>query len=222
MINIGVLASGRGTNLQAIIDAIEDKRLEGSIKAVISDLSGAKVLERAKRRGIETAVVERGGFSTRESFEKELVRIFRAQGVELVVLAGFMRILGSDFLDAFPMRIINIHPSLLPSFTGLDVQKRALEYGVKFAGCTVHFVDKGMDTGPIIIQAAVPVLDGDTVESLSARILAEEHRILPQAIELFAKGKLKIEGRKVFVEGHPGADPDSAVENPGVCIFRRE
>ncbi|GMR04562.1 MAG: phosphoribosylglycinamide formyltransferase [Thermodesulfobacteriota bacterium] len=219
MVNIGVLASGRGTNLQAIIDAVRDKRLDASIRVVISDHPGAGVLERAKGCSIETRVVERSGFPTKKAFEDEITKVLKERGVELVVLAGFMRILSPTFLDAFPMKIINIHPSLLPSFSGLEVQKRALEYGVKFTGCTVHFVDKGMDTGPIIIQAVVPVEDGDTVETLSARILAEEHRILPQAIELFSQRRLRVEGRRVFADGRPGRGPGDAVENPVALIF---
>ena len=216
MINLGVLASGRGSNLQAIMDAIDDGRLDASVKVVVSDNPSAFVLERAVGRGIYAVVIKKEDFPSKEAFDREMVRVLTEAGVELVVLAGFMRILSPVVIDAFPMRIMNIHPSLLPSFPGLEVQKKALEYGVKFSGCTVHFVDRGVDTGPVIIQAVVPVVDNDTVESLSDRILAEEHRIYPQAIKLFAEGRLNVKGRRVFLRGHPGADPNFCAENPAV------
>src|SRR5574340_342898 len=198
-LRIGVLVSGSGTNLQSIIAAIESKRLNAVIKAVISDNPQAFALERAKKHGIPNEVILKKDFPSREEFDRFLSEKLKGHGVELVVLAGFMRIISKVMLEAFPMRIMNIHPSLLPSFPGLDVQKKALDFGVKFSGCTVHFVDEGLDSGPIIIQAAVPVNDNDTVEDLKKRILAEEHRIYPQAIELFAEGRLEIRGRRVFV-----------------------
>lgn len=218
MVSIGVLVSGSGTNLQSIIDAIEGGGLSASIRVVISNKPDAYALERAKKHGIKTAVVRVKDFPSRESYDTEVLRLLREHGVELVVLAGFMRLISSVLLEGYPMRIINIHPSLLPSFPGLEVQKAALEHGVKFSGCTVHFVDGGLDSGPIIIQAAVPVKDEDTVESLSKRILAEEHRIYPQAIQLFSEGRLEIRGRRVFVRD--SSTDARAVENPSVTILK--
>lgn len=217
MVNIGVLVSGSGTNLQSIIDAIEGGSLSASIRVVISNKPDAYALERAKKHGIQTAVVRVKDFPTRELFDAEVLRLLREAGVELVVLAGFMRLISSVLLEGYPMRIINIHPSLLPSFPGLEVQKAALEYGVRFSGCTVHFVDSGLDSGPIIIQAVVPVKDEDTVESLQKRILAEEHKIYPQAIQLFSEGRIEVRGRRVFVRD--GKAPSSTLSNPTVAIF---
>lgn len=212
MLKLGVLVSGNGSNLQAIIDAIEAKRLDAGIKIVVSNKEGAFALERAKKNGIKTAIITKEAFPDRDKFDAELVRVLIHAGVELVVLAGFLRILTPAVLRAFPMRIMNIHPSLLPSFTGLDVQKKALEYGVRFAGATVHFVDEGLDTGPIIMQAVVPVKDDDTVKTLSERILDEEHRIYPEAIRLFSEGRLRITGRRVHIKDP--LEPDTALENP--------
>lgn len=203
MVKIGILASGNGSNLQAIIDAIETKRLDAEIRVVISDNSSAYALERAKKHSIKTAIITKDKFPKKNAFDIELNRLLKEMGVELVVLAGFMRILSPAVIKAFPMRVMNIHPSLLPSFPGLDVQKKALDYGVRFSGCTVHFIDEGMDTGPIIMQAVVPVKEGDTVETLSKRILSEEHRIYPEAIRLFSEGRLVIQGRRVSIK-----DPD--------------
>ncbi len=200
MIDIGVLASGRGSNLQAIMDEIESGRLDAAIKVVISDNPGATALERAHARSIPVKVIERGPYPTREAFDAELVKTLKDHGAVLVVLAGFMRVLSPAFIRAFPMSVINIHPSLLPSFPGLDVHKKTLEHGVKFSGCTVHFVDEKLDSGPIIIQAVVPVLDDDTVETLSSRILVEEHRIYPRAIQLISKGRVSTVGRRVFIK----------------------
>lgn len=216
MVNIGVLVSGSGTNLQSIIDSVEAGRLQASIKVIISNRPDAYALERAKKHGIATAVVRVKDFPEREAFDAEVLRVLRENGVELIVLAGFMRIISRVLLDAYYMRIMNIHPSLLPSFPGLEVQKAAIEYGVKFSGCTVHFVDGGLDSGPIIIQAVVPVKDEDTIESLSKRILAEEHRIYPQAIQLFSEGRLEVRGRRVFIRG--SQPPASAVTNPQITI----
>lgn len=198
---LGVLASGRGSNLQALIDSIKCGRLNAQIAVVISDVEDAFALERARAAGIPALYVEPGPKKSHlsEEAERGIIETLETFGVDLVALAGFMRILGSGILRRFKMRIMNIHPSLLPSFRGLHAQKQALDYAVKYSGCTVHFVDEGVDTGPIIIQAAVPVLDGDTEDSLSERILREEHRIYTEAVSLFAAGRLKVEGRKVVV-----------------------
>lgn len=218
MVNLGVLVSGSGSNLQSIIDSVEAGALEASVKVVITDNPEAYALERAKKHGIPTVVLHKKGYGSREEFDRAVVRELREHGVELVALAGFMRIISPVMLEAFPMRIMNIHPSLLPAFPGLDVQRKALEHGVKFSGCTVHFVDGGLDSGPIIIQAVVPVLDADTPETLSKRILAEEHRIYPHAIRLFSEGRLNILGRRVFVEKGPEAS--GAMENPKITVPR--
>lgn len=214
MVNLGVLVSGSGSNLQSIIDSVEAKTLDASVKVVISDNAGAYALERAGKHDIPTVVLHKKDYGSREAFDAAVVAELRERGVELVVLAGFMRIISPVLLEAFPMRIMNIHPSLLPAFPGLGVQKKALEHGVKFSGCTVHFVDGGLDSGPIIIQAVVPVLDSDTPETLSKRILAEEHRIYPHAIRLFSEGRLKVRGRRVFVEDAPAAS--GTMENPKI------
>jgi phosphoribosylglycinamide formyltransferase-1 len=198
---LGVLISGGGTNLQAIIDAIESGGLDATIRVVISNREDAAGLERAAKRRIPTAVVDHRKFATREDFDETVVEILRAQGVELVVLAGFMRLLSPVFVKAFSNRVLNIHPALLPAFPGLHAQKKALEAGVRVSGCTVHFVNEECDQGPIIIQAAVPVFSDDTEESLSARILEQEHRIYPKAIQLYSQGRLRVSGNKVRVEG---------------------
>ncbi|WKZ31649.1 MAG: phosphoribosylglycinamide formyltransferase [Thermodesulfobacteriota bacterium] len=213
MVNIGVLVSGSGTNLQSIIDEIEAGRLDASIKVVVSNKPDSFALERARKHDIPVAVVRVKDFPQKEAFDAEVLRILKEHGVELVVLAGFMRIITRVLLDSFHMKVMNIHPSLLPSFPGLEVQKAALEYGVKFSGCTVHFVDDGVDTGPVIVQAVVPVKDEDTVESLSKRILAEEHRIYPRAIQLYSEGRLEVRGRRVFVRD--AKSPSGGMENPG-------
>lgn len=217
MISLGVLVSGGGTNLQSIIDAIESKRLDAGIKVIISNNPDAFALERAKKHGIPTEIILKDGFPSREAYDEHLAKVLKERGVELVTLAGFMRIITKPLIDAFPMRIMNIHPALLPSFPGLHVQKKALEHGVKFSGCTVHFVDLGVDSGPIIIQAVVPVKDDDTVETLSKRILGEEHRIYPQAIQLFSESRLHVSGRRVFIKDGP--EPSGALENPPVTLF---
>ena len=200
MIDIAVLVSGSGTNLQSIIDAIEAGNIEARIKLVLSDNGDAYALERAKKHDIPVEVISRGDFPKREAFDRELAARLKEHSIELVVLAGFMRILSPVMIEAFPERIINIHPSLLPAFPGLDVQRKAIEHGVKFSGCTVHFVDEGLDSGPIILQAAVPVLDDDTVESLKKRILAEEHKIYPKAIDYISKGLIEVDGRRVTLK----------------------
>jgi phosphoribosylglycinamide formyltransferase-1 len=196
---IGVLISGGGTNLQAIIDAIERQELTATIKIVISNRADASGLERARKHGIPTTVIPHKDFSSREAFEASLTHALQTSGVQLVVLAGFMRLLSPFFIRSFPQRIMNIHPALLPSFPGTHAQRQALERGVRIAGATVHFVDEETDHGPIIIQAAVPVYPNDTEESLSMRILAQEHRIYPYAIQLYAEGRLDIRGHTVVV-----------------------
>ena len=196
---IGVVVSGRGSNLQSIIDHITEGKLNVEIAVVVSDHKEAFALERAAKAGIPTAVVERKGCKDKAEFEDKIDAALREAGAEVVVLAGFMRILTGHFISRWEHKIINIHPALLPSFKGLDAQGQAVDYGVKVAGCTVHFVDEGTDTGPIILQKVVPVLDDDTEETLAARILKEEHKALPEAIQLWADGKLTIKGRKVYV-----------------------
>ena len=200
LLKLGILISGNGSNLQSIIDHIEKGSLKAIIKIVISNNPDAYGLTRAKKHGIPIVVLKNGDFKNKEDFDLELLNILKNNSVDLVILAGFMRIITSTILNAFPQKIMNIHPALLPSFPGIHGQKQALEYGVKLSGCTVHFVDEGVDTGPIIIQSAVQVFDDDTEETLAARILKEEHWIYPQAIQLFAEGKIEIKGRKVHIK----------------------
>jgi len=200
MINIGVLASGRGTNLQAIIEAIEDGKIAGEIKVVMSDHPKACALKRAQQYLIDTRYIDFKEFKNREDFDKEIIKILKEKKIDLVVLAGYMRILSPYFIRAYQNKIMNIHPALLPSFPGLHAQKQAIGNGVKISGCTVHFVDEGVDSGPIILQKAVEVKDNDTEESLAERILKEEHQIYPQAIQLFSQGRLIIKGRKIFIK----------------------
>ncbi|MGZ8448497.1 MAG: phosphoribosylglycinamide formyltransferase [Candidatus Deferrimicrobiaceae bacterium] len=200
---IAVLISGSGSNLQAIIDASEKGEIPCTVGIVISNKVDAYGLVRAKKHGIATEVVDHRAFPGREEFDAKLVEILRGSGAELVCLAGFMRVLTPVFVRAFPNRILNIHPALLPSFPGTHGPRQALSYGVRFSGCTVHFLDEGVDTGPVIVQAVVPVYDDDTEETLAARILVQEHRIYPMAIRLYFSRKLVIEGRKVKVKGEP-------------------
>ncbi len=192
-----VLVSGGGTNLQALLDARDD--LGAELRVVVSNRADAFALERARRAGVEAMCLSHKDFATREDFDRALRDALLARGVELVVLAGFMRVLTPVFLDAFPDRVINVHPALLPAFPGVDAQAQALAHGVKVTGCTVHLVDAGVDTGPILAQAAVPVRDDDTVETLRARILAEEHRLLPAAVRDVAAGRVTREGRRARV-----------------------
>ena len=215
-VNVGVLVSGRGSNLQAIFDAIDEGWLNVRVKAVLSDREDAYALERAARRRVAASFIDPSAAGSREEYDRALVSKLREEEVELVVLAGFMRILSPFFIESFRNSIMNIHPALLPSFPGLHVQKKALDHGVKFSGCTVHFVDKGVDTGPVIIQAVVPVLDDDTEESLSERILRQEHRVYPRAIQLYAEGRLEIRGRRVFVSGDGGVKDHSHLINPAL------
>lgn len=217
-VSIGVLVSGSGSNLQSIIDHIENGTLDAEIKIVISNNSDAYALERCIEHGVPTAVVDHHEFGTREGFDRRTITILKSSGVELVVMAGFMRILSHEFFRAFPLRIMNIHPALLPSFPGIHVQQKAVEYGVKFSGCTVHFADEGVDSGPIIIQSVVPVYDDDDANTLSARILKEEHKIYPQAIQYYAEGKIEVEDRKVFIRNGQRL-AENALHNPPLTMF---
>lgn len=201
MVNLGVLASGKGSNLEAIIDAIERKELDAEISCVLSDVKDAFALERARRRGIAAVYIPPGHFKTilAPDAEKKYIETLKENNVELVILAGFMRVIKKNMIEAFRNRIINIHPSLLPAFPGIESWRQALEYGAKVTGVTVHFVDEGIDTGPIILQEPVPIMDDDTPETLHRRIQEKEHILFPKAIKLFAEGKLKIRGRKVLI-----------------------
>ena len=205
-IRLGVLVSGRGSNLQAIIDAINQGKINASIEIVISDREDAYALKRAEENHIKNIFVNPKEFESKQEFEKEIIRLLKENSVELICLAGFMRVLSPDIVRAFKDRIINIHPSLLPSFPGLHVQKKALEHGVKFSGCTVHFVDEGVDTGPVIIQAVVPIFDNDTEDSLSERILKQEHKIYPRAVQLIAEQRVTKKDRRVFIKNYREKD----------------
>ena len=221
MLPIAVLISGSGSNLQSIIDRIEQKVLHAEIKVVISNKAEAYGLTRAKKHNLPTEVIEHQNFSSREEFDRTMVDVIKAAGAEAVILAGFMRILTPVFIQAFPNKILNIHPAILPSFPGVHGQAQAADYGVRFSGCTVHFVDEKMDHGPIIIQAVVPAYTNDDGQSLGQRILKWEHRIYPQAIEWLAQGRLKIVGRKVEVENSPAVfvqvdENEPALVNPGL------
>lgn len=201
-VSLGVLASGRGSNFQAVIDAAEAGRLDAAIRVLIVDNPDAYAIERAKKHGIEHLILQPKQYSTKDLYFEAVADVLKGREVDLVVLAGFMRVVRKPLLDAFPLRVMNIHPALLPSFPGLHGQSQAVEYGVKISGCTVHFVDEGMDTGPVIIQAAVPVFPDDSEETLSERILTMEHRIYPEAIQLFAEGRLTVEGRIVKIRDY--------------------
>ncbi|MCP9469302.1 MAG: phosphoribosylglycinamide formyltransferase [Nitrospira sp.] len=204
-LRVAVLASGRGSNLQAIIDAIETGQLEATIVAVISNKKDAQALERARNHGVPDVFVDPKPFAglpdSREAYDRAILEILQQRDAELVLLAGYMKIVTSVLVNAYQNRMMNIHPSLLPSFPGLHGQKQALDWGCKLAGCTVHFVTEGVDEGPIIIQAAVPIFDDDTPDTLAARILVQEHKIYPRAVQLFAEGRLRVEGRRVYIDG---------------------
>ena len=204
MMTLGVLASGSGTNLQSILDAVAGGTLQARIAVVISNVASAQALDRARAAGVEALVIPHKAYADRESFDAALVAALRERGVDLVVLAGFMRLVTSVLLDAFPMRIVNVHPALLPAFPGVHAQQQAFDYGVRIAGCTVHFVDRGTDTGPIIAQAAVPVLDDDDEPALRARILAEEHALLPKVLQWIAEGRVRVEPPVAPGEGRAG------------------
>jgi len=207
-LRVGVLASGRGSNLQAVIDAIEAGRLDATIVLVLSNKKDAVALERARKHGLTEVFLDPKPFAgqpdSREAYDRAVLDVLRKHDVELVLLAGYMKIVTPVLVKAYENRMMNIHPSLLPSFPGLDAQKRALDHGVKLSGCTVHFVTEGVDEGPIIIQAAVPILEGDTPETLAARILVEEHKIYPKAVQLYAEGRLNVSGRVVRISGASG------------------
>jgi phosphoribosylglycinamide formyltransferase-1 len=208
-LRVAVLASGRGSNLQAIIDAIEAGQVQAQIVAVLSNKREAVALERARKHGLTDIFVDPKPFAgrpdSREAYDRALLEILQQHDVELVLLAGYMKIVTAVLVNAYANRMMNIHPSLLPSFPGLDVQKKAIDWGCKLAGCTVHFVTEGVDEGPIIIQAAVPILDADTSETLAARILLQEHKIYPRAVQLFAEGRLHVDSRRVVIDA---AKPD--------------
>lgn len=211
---LGVLVSGSGSNLQALLDACARPDFPAEVAVVVSNVGTAFALERARKAGVAAVVVDHKAFGSRADFEKALVDTLVSAGVEWVCLAGFMRLLGVDFLGRFPGRVLNIHPSLLPAFPGLHAQRQALERGVKLAGCTVHFVDPGMDTGPIIAQAVVPVLPGDDEAALTARILKEEHRLFPLVVKLVTTGAVRLEGGRVVTAAGPALGEQS-LRNPG-------
>jgi phosphoribosylglycinamide formyltransferase-1 len=213
-LRLGVLASGRGSNFQSIIDAIDSKTLTAEIALLITDNPDAPAIQRAKRHHIEYLAITPKEFNSRDAFYTKVAAELNERDVDLVLLAGFMRIVGKPLIEAFPDRIMNIHPALLPAFPGLHGQKQAVEYGAKVSGCTVHFVDEGMDTGPVIIQAAVPVYHDDTEETLSERILKFEHKIYPEAVRLFSEGRIEVDGRIVRIKEQ--SPSDQAVVNPRV------
>jgi len=199
-LQLGVLVSGNGTNLQAILDAIEGGQLDAEVRLVVSDQPQAFALKRAEKHRIPTAVVVRKDFTDRPSFEKKILDLLKDQGVRCVVLAGFMRLLSPQFIGAYPQRIVNIHPALLPAFPGLEAIRQAFDYGSPVTGVTVHFVDEGCDTGPIIAQRAIEVDPKDTLESLSERIHRVEHELYPQVLQWISEGRVKVEGRKVVIQ----------------------
>lgn len=214
-VRIGVLASGSGSNLQAIIDAVEAGKIKSEIAVVISDNKKAYALERAKKHNIPAIFIDPKQLRRREDYDLAILGKLREHNVDLVLLAGYMRLVSMVLVEAYENRMINIHPALLPSFPGLHVQKKVIDYGARFSGCTVHFVDGGMDTGPIIIQAVVPVLPDDTEDALAARILKREHQIYPEAVRLFCEGRLKVAGRVVTVKGYAG-EPEGFMINPPI------
>jgi phosphoribosylglycinamide formyltransferase 1 len=193
VITLGVLVSGTGSNLQAILDAVAQKKLDARVAVVVSNVAGAGGLERAREAGVEAVVVDHKAYADRRAFDAAVVEVLRARGVEVVVLAGFMRLVTDVLLGAFPMRVVNVHPSLLPAFPGVHSQQQAFDYGVRVAGCTVHLVDGGTDTGPILAQASVSVEEDDDAESLRLRILAREHELLPRVLQWMAEGRVTVE-----------------------------
>jgi len=199
-VNIAVLCSGSGTNLQAIIDSIKSGYVRATIAVVVSDKKDAYALERARRAGVDAVTIEPAKFKTRQDFDTAMAKVLKEKKVELVVLAGFMRLLSPYFIKEYKDRILNVHPALLPAFKGTHGIKDALEYGVRITGATVHFVDDKLDNGPVILQRAVEVKQDDTEDTLLERVHKEEHRIYPEAIKLFVEGKLKVEGRKVIIQ----------------------
>jgi phosphoribosylglycinamide formyltransferase 1 len=217
-INLGVLVSGSGSNLQSVIDNIEKGLLDAEIKVIISNNADAYALVRAKKHNIPSVIIKHQDFENREDLDRKMIDILKSFSVDLVVMAGFMRLLSPVFLNAFPMKIMNIHPAILPAFPGIHAQKRAADYGVRFSGCTVHFADEGVDSGPIIIQAIVPAYDDDTEDTLAARILKEEHRIYPQAIQFYAEGRIEVIGRKIRIKGSERI-PEKPLHNPPLKAF---
>ena len=213
-VRLGVLISGGGSNMQSIIDRIEEGRLSAEVAVVISNDANAFGLKRAEKHGLPHLAIDHREFNSREAFDKRLTEELLRHHVDLVVLAGFMRLLTPVLLEAFPHRVMNIHPALLPSFPGTHVWQDQLDHGVRFAGCTVHFVDAGMDTGPIIIQAVVPVLGSDDADTLAARILKQEHRIYPQAIQLYAEGRLRVDNKRVIIDPPLDLQDDLSLVNP--------
>ncbi|HPC54502.1 MAG TPA: phosphoribosylglycinamide formyltransferase [Methanolinea sp.] len=207
MKRIAALASGRGSNFQAVIDAIRQGSIPAECVGLVSDNPGAYAITRARSAGIPVFIVDYSRYSTKDEYEADLLRVMKSLHADLFVLAGYMRILGAGIVREFPGKLINIHPALLPSFAGLHAQRQAIEYGVRVSGCTVHFVDEGVDTGPIIVQSCVPVLPGDDEESLSERILKEEHRCLPRAIRAFCEDRIRVSGRRVSIVGEDSAPP---------------
>ncbi len=216
MLTLGILASGRGSNFQSIIDSIASGFLKANIAVLITDNPNAYAIERARKHNIDSLVLKPRDFTNKDTYYAHIARELKERGVELVVLAGFMRVIGKALIDQYKNKIMNIHPALLPSFPGLHGQKQAVDYGVRISGCTVHFVDEGMDTGPVIIQAAVPAYHDDTEETLSERILKQEHKIFPYAIRLYEEGRIYVEGRKVFIKGDR---QDSFLINPSCPFF---
>jgi phosphoribosylglycinamide formyltransferase-1 len=220
VIRIGVLASGSGTNLQALLDACAAGRIDGRVAVVFSNVPGARAVARAGAVGAETVVRPSKGVADRAAYDRELIDLLRSRDVDLVCLAGYMRILSAEFIAAFGPtpasrgcpRLMNVHPALLPSFPGLHAQRQALAHGARVSGCTVHFVEEGVDAGPIVVQAAVPVLPDDSEETLAARILVQEHRIFPQAVQWFAQGRLSLDGRSVRLDG--AGEPSPALTSP--------
>jgi phosphoribosylglycinamide formyltransferase-1 len=201
---LGVLISGRGTNLKALIDAIQTRRLDAEIAVVVSNRADAAGLDLARAAGIEALVLDHRGYPSRADYDAKLAIELRARRVDLVCLAGFMRLVGAPLLDAFPGAILNIHPSLLPAFPGVNAQQQAIDHGVKVSGATVHLVTQELDGGPIVLQAAVPVLEADTAETLAARILVEEHRLYPEAVRMMLSGGWRVDGRRVVAQNTPG------------------
>jgi phosphoribosylglycinamide formyltransferase-1 len=215
MLKIGVLASGRGSNFQAIIDAVKARKFDAEIAVCISDAADAYALTRARENGIAAQFIDPKKSRDRADYDKKIIEVLQRYDAGLVLLAGFLRLVSPVLVEAYKNKMMNIHPALLPSFPGLHVQRKAIEYGAKFSGCTVHFVDTGMDTGPIIIQAVVPVFPDDTEDALSARILKQEHRIYPEAVRLFTEGKIEVDGRRVIIKnGHE--IPDGFLVNPPI------
>jgi phosphoribosylglycinamide formyltransferase-1 len=214
MMRLGVLASGGGSNLQAILDACAAKAVPAEVAVVICNVAGAGALGKAAQASVPSVLLPHKGVPSREAYDEQVVRVLREHRVEMICLAGFMRLITPVLLKAFENRILNIHPGLLPSFPGLHAVRQAVQAGVRVAGCTVHLVDEGTDSGPIVLQAAVPVLDGDTEETLAARILVQEHRIYPRAISLFAEGRVRLEGRKVMIDSPNDASRSLASPGP--------